>query len=133
MNLDLGPGVPDAPLSRQTPARKPYRQVTLKDAKHQSILIGVMAAALVVPAWAQQPAAAAGSAETQARRYDGARAAHPAARRRTELCGCPEDDGAHQEEQTRLPSDDEMGAGQFSMAEGRDARDLRSLRVTTSS
>ena len=34
--------------------------------KYQSILIAVMAAALVVPAWAQQPAAAGGSAETQA-------------------------------------------------------------------
>lgn len=34
--------------------------------KHQSILIAVMAAALAVPAWAQQPAAAGGSAETKA-------------------------------------------------------------------
>ena len=34
--------------------------------KLQSILIAVMAAVLVAPAWAQQPAAAGGSAETQA-------------------------------------------------------------------
>jgi len=35
--------------------------------KHQSIMMAVMTAALAMPAWAQQPAAPSGSAETQAK------------------------------------------------------------------